>query len=86
VSVPDALDAAIAAYQQARDAVPAAQEDARRLVADARSEADRARQRLAAAIVSAARRGMRQKEIVARTGYTRETVRRILREGGIEAD
>jgi hypothetical protein len=46
---------------------------------------DEARPRLAAAIVDAARAGVRQVDIVRITGYTREQVRRILRAGGVEA-
>lgn len=81
----DGLDAAVRAFQRARDAVPVAQERARKVVADARAEVERARVHLAEEIVSAARRGVRQKDIAERTGYTRETVRRICREGGFEA-
>jgi len=43
-----------------------------------------ARPRLAAAIVAAARAGMRQVEIVKVSGYTREQVRRICRAAGVE--
>jgi DNA-binding NarL/FixJ family response regulator len=82
----DDLDSAVRAYSAAQEGVQAAQEQARRLVSDARAEVDRARERLAAAVVRAARRGVRQKEIAERTHYTRETVRRILRAGGVEAD
>jgi DNA-binding NarL/FixJ family response regulator len=82
----DDLDAAVRAYQEAQDAIPAAQERARQVVAEARVEVERARERLAAAIVRAAKRGMRQKDIAERTGYTRETVRRICRAAGIEPD
>jgi predicted transcriptional regulator len=41
---------------------------------------DAARDRLAVAIVAAAKAGTRQAEIVRTTGYTRETVRRICRD------
>lgn len=43
------------------------------------------RERLAAAIVAAARAGTPQREIVATTGYTRERVRQICRAAGIES-
>jgi len=66
--------------------VPRAQEDARELVATARAEVERTRAALAEAIVRAGRAGMRQKDIVAVTGYNRERVRQILRAGGIEPD
>lgn len=81
----DDLDTAVAAYQQARDAVPEAQAAAQELVAEARAKVERKRVELAAAIVRAAKAGMRQKDIATETGYTRETVRRICREAGIEA-
>ncbi|MFK4037601.1 hypothetical protein ACI2LC_17565 [Nonomuraea wenchangensis] len=42
-----------------------------------------ARQKLADAIVAAARDGVRQVEIVKMTGYTRERVRQICRAAGI---
>ncbi len=51
----------------------------------AKAALDAVRPRLAAAIVAAARAGMRQSEIVKTTGYTRERVRQICREAGIEA-
>lgn len=46
---------------------------------------DAARDRLAVAIVAAAKSGARQAEIVRATGYTRETVRRICRDAGLSA-
>jgi len=84
--MPDDLQAAVRAHQVARDAVPQAQTEAKRLVAAARAEVERTRQALAKAIVRAARSGMRQKDIVAVTGYNRERVRQILRAGGIEPE
>lgn len=50
----------------------------------AKAELDTARPELAAAIVEAARAGLRQAEIVRTTGYTREQVRRICRAAGFE--
>lgn len=82
----DDLDGAVAAYRDAQEAIGHAQEQAREVVAEARRKANQARLALAAAIVAAARAGVRQKDIAARTGYTRETVRRICREGGVEPD
>ena len=84
--VADDLLAAVRAYRSARDGVPVAQERARELVAAARARAERARLDLAAAIVRAAQRGVRQREIVEATGYNRERVRQILRAAGVEAD
>jgi multidrug resistance efflux pump len=84
--MPDDLDAAVRAFQEAQAAVPGAQEAARQLVADARARVEQARGELAGAIVRAARAGVRQRDIVTATGYTRETVRRICREAGIEPD
>lgn len=80
----DDLDAAVIALREARDAVPEAQQQAKAVVSDARTKVDQARERLAAAIVAAYKRGEKQGTIVTRTGYTRESVRRILRAGGIE--
>ncbi|MEH0983227.1 hypothetical protein V6U79_12905 [Micromonospora sp. CPCC 205556] len=48
-----------------------------------REKVTEARDRLADAIVEAARDGMRQIDIVRVTGYTRERVRQILRAHGI---
>jgi hypothetical protein len=85
-TVPDDLEAATRAYHEAQDAVGTAQDDAKQLIADARSGVVRARDRLAAAIVAAARAGVRQRDIVAVTGYSREQVRRICRAAGITVD
>lgn len=82
----DPLDRAVEAYAKAREAIPAAQVRAKKVVADARVAADLARLKLADEIAAAAERGVRQKVLVERTGYTRETIRRILREHGIEAE
>lgn len=46
--------------------------------------ADDRRSKLAEAMVNAARDGVRQIDIIRITGYARERVRQILREGGIE--
>jgi uncharacterized membrane protein len=70
-----AYHAALARLDAARAAVPTA-----------RTEVEQARVELAAAIVDAARGGMAQIEIIRLTGYARESVRRILRNGGVEAD
>lgn len=50
----------------------------------AKATFDGVRGRLADAIVTAARNGVRQSEIVRVTGYTRERVRQICRSAGIE--
>lgn len=50
----------------------------------ARAALDEVRPRLAAAIVEAAKQGVRQGEIVKVTGYTRERVRQICRAAGVE--
>jgi predicted transcriptional regulator len=46
---------------------------------------DTLRSELAKAIVAEARAGMKQNDIVRLSGYTRERVRQICREAGIEA-
>jgi acyl-CoA reductase-like NAD-dependent aldehyde dehydrogenase len=85
-AVPDDLDAAVRAFRAAQDEVPDAQAAARQLVADARAKVEQKRAELAAAIVRAARAGVRQRDLVAVTGYNRESIRRILRAGGVEPD
>ena len=59
--------------------VEAAEEFRRR-----KEEFDLARTKLADAMIEAARAGLPQTEIIKISGYTREHVRRILREGGVE--
>lgn len=80
------------AGREYRDAL-AQEEEAKAALAKAqaarKSAAERvakARVPLAEAIVSAARKGKRQKDILAEIGdvYTRETVRRICRAAGVE--
>ncbi len=80
------LDDAVDAYEAAQDAVPAVQARAAQMVAEARAEVVRARLQLAEAIAAAYLAGMRQVEIIRRTGYSREQVRTILRRAGVEAD
>ncbi|MGC9671241.1 hypothetical protein ACNTMW_32430 [Planosporangium sp. 12N6] len=82
----DDLESAMRAYREAQAAVGDARAQAERLISDAKAEVDHARERLAAAIVEAARSGVRQVDIVRRTGYTRERVRQICRAAGVEAD
>lgn len=72
------LEAAVQRLRAAEDGVPRAQERAARIVADAREKVDEARRELAEAIRAADRAGMRQKDIVAATGYSRERVRQII--------
>lgn len=57
-----------------------------RAFVDAQAAAERARQRLASAIVDATRLGLRQTRVVEITGYTREHVRRLVRAAGIEPE
>ena len=86
-STVDQLAAAVVAYQQARDAEAAARrraDRARKAVADAHEEAERQRIALADTIVVEARRGRGNAEIRRVTGYTRERVRQICRDGGVE--
>jgi len=52
----------------------------------ARAAVPKARERLAAAIVTAYREGQRVGEIARITGYGREQVRRILRANGVPAE
>lgn len=78
------LDVAVRAFHEARHAVPAAEAAARQLVSDARMKVEAKRLDLAAAIVRAAAAGMRQRDVVAATGYSREHIRRIWRDAGVE--
>lgn len=80
------LDDAVTAHAAARDAIPDAELAAAELVAEARRAERTAREALWAAIVQATEQGMQQSEIVRRTGLARESVRRILRRAGVEAD
>ncbi len=82
----DDLAAATAALRAARDEVDGAQDRAAAMVAEARAEVERKRSDLATAIVDAAKRGVRQREIVRVTGYSRERVRQICRAAGLESD
>lgn len=75
------LEAAVRKFRAAEAGVPRAEERAARLVAEARGKVDQARAELAEAIRAAARSGMRQRDIVATTGYSRERVRQIVAEG-----
>lgn len=81
-----ALDDAAKAYRSADAALNRAKEQAAARVATAREARDRAREQLHAAIVAEALAGTPQVEIIRRTGYSRDRVRVILREGGVAAD
>jgi multidrug resistance efflux pump len=85
-AVSDDLAAAVRAYDDARAAVTDVQTEAERLVAEARAEVAQARTQLADAIVAAVRGGMRQRDVVAVTGYSRERIRQICRAAGVEPD
>ena len=76
----------MAALRDAEDGVPAAEAQARQLVADARARVVDARQSLAEAIVVEYEGGARVGELAKRAEYSRETIRRILRAAGFEAE
>jgi hypothetical protein len=78
--VSDDLEAAARAYAEAQQSVV----DAQDALADARAQVPVARERLAAAIVAASVAGTRQVDVMRVTGYSRESVRRILRAAGVE--
>lgn len=80
------LEEALEAFQAAQARVPAAEADAKALVAAARAAVEQARRVRDAAIVAEAEAGIAQVDIIRRTGYGRETIRRILRAGGVAAD
>lgn len=79
------LAAAVRAYRAAQTALDRAEADAAARVERARQARETARSNLADAMVDAALSGMRQVDIIAATGYSRERVRTILRAGGVEA-
>lgn len=80
------LEDAARAYRAAETALQRTEEAAQARITAAREARTEARRKLAAAIVEAARRGTRQVDIIRVTGYSRERVRTILREGGVEPD
>ncbi|GAB1694806.1 hypothetical protein [Krasilnikovia sp. M28-CT-15] len=75
------LEAAVRKLRAAQAGVPRAEERAAQIIAEARDRVDRARAVLAKEIQAADRAGMRQVDIVAATGYSRERIRQIVRDG-----
>lgn len=75
------LEAAVRKLRTAQAGVPRAEERAARIIAEAREKVDQARAELAEEIRAADRDGMRQVDIVAATGYSRERVRQIILDG-----
>jgi len=82
----DQLGEAIAEWVDAREDIARAAERAAQVKADARERAEAARLVLADAIVEAYLDGGRVGQLARRTGYTRESIRRILRTAGVAAD
>ncbi|GIF71920.1 hypothetical protein [Asanoa siamensis] len=82
----DQLGEAVRAFKAAQAALPRAEERADQLVADARARISEARAALAAEIVAEYENGARVNDLAHRSGYTRETIRRILRAAGIPPD
>jgi cytochrome c-type biogenesis protein CcmH/NrfG len=79
----DFLTEATRRLAEARDEVAELEREAAQRIGQARQREKTARAELAVAIVAAARQGMRQRDIVATTGYTREWVRHLCREAGL---
>lgn len=75
------LEAAVRKLRAAQAGVPRAEERAARLISEARARVDEARVELAEAIRAEAAAGARQVDIVAVTGYSRERIRQIIRDG-----
>ncbi len=75
------LEAAVRKLRAAQAGVPRAEERAARLISEARARVDAARAELAEAIRAEAAAGTRQVDIVAVTGYSRERIRQIIRDG-----
>lgn len=82
----DQVGSALQALRDAERGVTQAQAHARQLVAEARAKVADARETLAAAIVEDYLDGARVSELAAQAQYSRETVRRILRAAGVEAE
>jgi hypothetical protein len=80
----DAVDlaAAVAEYQAAQQAVA----DGKAAVRAGQDRLRRARAVLTEAIVADAHRGKRMRDLVATTGFSREWLRTLLRQHGVEAD
>ena len=82
----DQLGDAVKAFQDAQAAVPTAQERAKELVADARAKVEETRRALADSIAREYGGGARVGDLARRTGYNRESIRRILRAAGFTAE
>jgi hypothetical protein len=80
------LEDALEAFRAAQARVPEAEAAAKTLIADARAGVEQARADRDAAIVAEAMAGVAQVDIIRRTGMGRESIRRILRAGGVEPD
>jgi hypothetical protein len=78
------LDDAVRRLRAAQAGLPRAEQRAEQITAAARARVEQARRDLAAAIVEAYAGGIRQRDIVAVTGYSRERVRQIVRAGDID--
>lgn len=61
-----------------------AQQKARQIIDTAQQRVDKARAQLADVIVAEYEGGARVTDLAQRAGYTRETIRRILRAAGVE--
>ncbi|WP_117215249.1 hypothetical protein [Allorhizocola rhizosphaerae] len=82
----DHVGQAVKSLRAAQDGVLRTQARARQMVADARAKVDQARATLAAVIVAEYEAGARVSDLAARAEVSRETIRRILRAAGVEAD
>lgn len=80
------VSAAAAELKAAGHGIELAKVEARALVQAARERERQARATLHERVVEAGRRGVRQVDLIAAAGLTRETIRRVLRAGGVTAD
>ncbi|MGW1062064.1 hypothetical protein [Micromonospora rubida] len=76
------LASATAAYRAAQDAVDSAKAQVR----TSQDTLRQARRELAETIVAEARTGTRMRDLVAATGLSREWIRTLLRQAGVEPD
>jgi hypothetical protein len=84
--VAKSLTKATSAYRDALEGIDTAKVKARQIIEASRQTLAAARNELNEAIVEEARKGTRQRDIVAVTGLSRERVRQICRAAGIEAE
>lgn len=82
----DQVGQAVKSLKAAQQGVLRTQARAQQMVADARAKVDQARAALAEAVVAEYTAGARVSDLAIRAEVSRETIRRILRAAGVEAE